>query len=371
MNKKLDSFVNNNLLGEFIKRESKIKYGIIYDLNYFFSCFFLMIPKAFLLIIINFFSNLGISNLQITLFNLYCIIDILFLLFILLRIFSINEKFSNDSKFLIFIKFYFPISANIIVMLFLYIIPNFINERIIFSTLIWSSLFIINSLTIHIILRDMIFSIREMIINFVFYQLLNILFFVTERENRSFILETCKSVYYIVFLIITKYFSEINNKIKVLDASNQSFLKLVLFFNGNFINNTILVNKDCDEKLNIIYEKKINEFFSINFIENDVLAFKLYSSSKKLKEFNIVNKLNSNTKDNFNYCCKNNQEKNLLNNNYHSSIAMNKFEKIGKKGNDFIELGMKNKITIAAYFITIKSQYINSTFVYQISNIFE
>ena len=190
----------------------------------------------------------------------------------------------------------------------------------------------------------MIFSIRDMIINFVFYQLLNILFFVTERENRSFILETCKSVYYIVFLIITKYFSEINNKIKVLDASNQSFLKLVLFFNGNFINNTILVNKDCDEKLNIIYEKKINEFFSINFIENDVLAFKLYSSSKKLKEFNIVNKLNSNTKDNFNYCCKNNQEKNLLNNNYHSSIAMNKFEKIGKKGNDFIELGMKNKI---------------------------
>ena len=66
MSNKLPFDKEINKIYDYIFSESQIKSQIIFEPCFFFSCIILIIPKVVLLIIINFFSNLGLNQLQNT-----------------------------------------------------------------------------------------------------------------------------------------------------------------------------------------------------------------------------------------------------------------------------------------------------------------
>ena len=142
----------------------------------------------------------------------------------------------------------------------------------------------------------MIYSIYDIIINFFVFLSSNIIFFLLAEENRSFIIEVIKIIYYLVLIIITKHYSEINNKVKLLESSNQSFYKLFQFFNSNIIDNTIILKKDTDDKLIKIYENKLYDFFFNNEILEDISLRKLIKSLEKIKEIRKINLDNNDEK---------------------------------------------------------------------------
>ena len=178
---KLDT---NNLLYEFIQSESIVEFKSMYRLSYFFCLLILLIPKVFLLTIIYKIENLMISNTQIIIFNNYCFFDIIFLVFCFALIVFLKEKTKYDYRIITFFKFYFPISANIVV-LYYYFIPIDGHEAIMCTNFICLAIFIINCLTIQIIQKHMIYSNNDLMINFFFYLILNIIFFVFAGQNRS------------------------------------------------------------------------------------------------------------------------------------------------------------------------------------------
>ena len=237
---KLDT---NNLLYEFIQSESRVELNSMYRSSYFFCLLILLIPKLFILTMIHNRTNLMTTNTQIIIFNIYCLTDLIFLVICFALIVFFKEKTKYDYRIIKFFKFYFPISANFLV-LSNYFIPIDKTEGIMYTNLICLSIFIINCLTIQIIQKNMIYSNTDLIINFFFYLKLNIIFFVFAGENRSFIIEVIKIIYYLLLLIIIKHYSEINNKVKLLESSNQSFYKLFLLLNNNLFNKTIIYNKD-------------------------------------------------------------------------------------------------------------------------------
>ena len=133
-----------------------------------------------------------------------------------------------------------------------------------------------------------------------------------------------------VLIIITKHYSEINNKVKLLESSNQSFYKLFQFFNSNIIDNTIILKKDTDDKLIKIYENKLYDFFFNNEILEDISLRKLIKSLEKIKEIRKIN-------------LDNNDEKSK-NKNYQSKFQKNviKLDKIIEvKEDDFNEKAYK------------------------------
>ena len=296
MNNKVKSNTSYELF-EFIQSESMVEYNSMYKLSSFLCIFILMIPKVFILIMISNFTNLIFSNIQIIIFNNYCFIDIIFLLICFAIIIFIKEKTKYDYIMFSFFKFYFPISANFILFLYFYIIPKLSDSTIMYTILVCFAIYIINSLTILIILKNFIYSNHELIINFFFFLLLNTVIFLFVPDNRSYIIEVIKIIYYIVLLFITKHYSEIYNKVKLLKSSNQSFYKLIIFFNRNLINHTILIKKDPENKILKIYENTVYDFFLNNENQNDISLSKLIQSLRKIKENRKINLDNNDEKN--------------------------------------------------------------------------
>ena len=112
MNNKIESNTSNELY-EYIQSQSKIEFNSMYKFAYFFSFLFLLMPKVYLLILINTSTNIIITNNQKITIKICCIFDIIFLIiYSAIKIFKM-EKTKYDGIMILFFKFYFPISANL------------------------------------------------------------------------------------------------------------------------------------------------------------------------------------------------------------------------------------------------------------------
>ena len=249
-------------------------------------------------------------------FSFYACFFILFIASIL------NDYYQKTyEKCILFCKFYIPISVNIGLFLFFYIIPLQSIETIIYSILIFCFLLIINSLTIQFIQKNISYNLKEMILDIFLYQIISIIFFIID-DNRSLIIEIMKTSYFVILLINTKNFTEINYRLNLLESSNQSFFKLFLFFNNNLMNYSIIQNNDKGE-LTTIFENNLYQFFMMNEVEKDDPLCKIVKSLNKIKANNNKTK----NQDNYNNLPKKKVKSKFLYNN-------NKLNTIREKSKD-------------------------------------
>ena len=291
MSNKLPFDKEINKIYDYIFSESQIKSQIIFEPCFFFSCIILIIPKVVLLIIINFFSNLGLNQLQNILFNTFCYFDLIILFFCFFVVIFLNkEEITQENKIITFFKFYFLNSGNLILFLYFYIIPIMYYNTMVYSILICMLLFFSNFLIIHKIHKYTIFSCKDIAYNFIAYLILDVIFLYI-AETKNYYIEGIKLIYYLCILYETINFTQVKNKIKLLESANDSLLNLFIINNNNLFGNTMVVRKDLG-KFSKIYEKRLNDFVNPDESDNDKSLINLIISLTKIKEINKFNKSN-------------------------------------------------------------------------------